>query len=84
MAAPMAVGIAALMLIKNPNLDGVTMRRIIMDSSERISALQNYSISGGRVNAYGDRAMDRRTFTPWHIPNHPARISNKATSSPRQ
>ena len=51
-AAAFVSGVAALVLSVNPSLDGIAIRRIIMDSAENISSLRGISISGGRVNAY--------------------------------
>jgi len=53
MAAPMVAGVAALMLSLNPNLNGRTLRNILMYTTRRgASCIRSGSVSGGIVNAH--------------------------------
>ena len=52
MAAPMVSGVAALLLSIHPELTAAELKQIIMSSVDEISALENYCVTGGRLNAY--------------------------------
>ncbi|MBQ4140053.1 MAG: S8 family serine peptidase [Clostridia bacterium] len=52
MAAPFVTGVAALMLSVNPNLSATQLKDIIVRSVDVIPALEDYCVSGGRLNAY--------------------------------
>ena len=51
-ATPFVTGVAALMLSVNPNLTAVQLKDIITRTVDIVPALQNYCVSGGRLNAY--------------------------------
>ncbi len=52
LAAPYVSGVAALMLSVNPNLTAVQLKDIITRTVDVVPALENYCVSGGRLNAY--------------------------------
>lgn len=52
LAAPFVTGVAALMLSINPNLPTHIVKDIILRSVDRIPSLQNYCVTGGRLNAF--------------------------------
>ena len=52
LAAPYVSGVAALMLSVNPNLTAVQLKDIITRTVNVVPALENYCVSGGRLNAY--------------------------------
>lgn len=52
MATPYVAGVAALILSANPNLTPAEIRWIIMLSCDKVDALTNYCVTGGRLNAY--------------------------------
>jgi len=51
-ATPFVTGVAALMLSVNPNLTATQLKDIIIRSVDVVPALENYCVSGGRLNAY--------------------------------
>ena len=51
-ATPFVTGVAALMLSINPNLTAVQLKDIITRTVDIVPALENYCVSGGRLNAY--------------------------------
>ena len=50
MATPHVSGLAALIKGQQPNLEAVEIKRIIMDTADRIPALAGLSVTGGRIN----------------------------------
>lgn len=50
-------GLAALVLSENPDLKPAEVRKIIMESTDRLEGLQNKIASGGRINAYSALKM---------------------------
>ncbi len=51
-ATPFVTGVAALMLSINPNLTAVQLKDIITRTVDVVPSLENYCVSGGRLNAY--------------------------------
>lgn len=51
-AAPVASGVAALMLSVRPNLTTEQLKRILMDSARRLPELEAKVVSGGMIDAY--------------------------------
>jgi subtilisin family serine protease len=52
MAAPFVAGTAGLILSQNPGLDYVALKSAILDSADKIPAVAEKMVSGGRVNAF--------------------------------
>ena len=52
MATPYVTGVAALMLSTHPNLTPSRIKAILLDSVDKVSALDNLCVSDGRLNAY--------------------------------
>ena len=51
LAAPFVTGVAALLLSMEPNLSAAQLKSRIMQSVDKIPALSNLCVSGGRLNA---------------------------------
>ncbi|MGN0107788.1 MAG: S8 family peptidase [Hominilimicola sp.] len=52
MACPMVTSVAAVMKAVNPDITPAEIKEIIMSSSDKIDALVDKTVSGGRINAY--------------------------------
>jgi subtilisin family serine protease len=52
MAAPFVAGTAGLIFSQNPGLDYVAVKSAILDSADKIPAVAEMMVSGGRVNAF--------------------------------
>lgn len=72
MATPHVSGIAALLLANNENLSYKDLKKIIMDSSRPLYALNRRVASGGMADAY--YALSGQTPPP--DPNDPSRLKN--------
>ena len=64
-ATPFVTGVAALMLSINPNLTAVQLKDIITRTVDVVPALENYCVSGGRLNAY--KAVRTVQMYYWNI-----------------
>ncbi|MBI3449035.1 MAG: S8 family serine peptidase, partial [Acidobacteria bacterium] len=73
MATPHVSGAAALIRALSPAIGAVEVKRLLMDSADRISALAGRTVSGGRLNAFMAIA------TPDSVP--PAAIADVATAT---
>jgi subtilisin family serine protease len=51
MATPVVAGVAALVLSVEPNLSVAELKQRLMDSVDKLDALQGKTVSGGRINA---------------------------------
>ena len=51
MAAPHVAGVAGLLLALEPTLDYIEIKSTILNTVDRISALSDKTVSGGRLNA---------------------------------
>ena len=51
MATPVVAGVAALVLSVEPNLSVAELKQRLLDSVDKLDALQGKTVSGGRVNA---------------------------------
>lgn len=60
-ATAFVTGVAALILSHNPGMKPAEVRKVIMDSADKLPQLKNKLSSGGRVNAY--RALQFLTKT---------------------
>ena len=61
MATPYVTGVAALILAKYPLLTTDEVKDRILDTVDPVSALSEYCVTGGRLNAY--KAIHDHTFT---------------------
>ena len=52
MAAPMVTGVAALLLSNNPSLTTTELKDAILNNVDKIDALEDKCVTGGRLNAY--------------------------------
>ena len=57
MAAPFVTGVAALMMSVNESLNPIDIKVLINVSADKVDALKNLCVSGGRLDAY--EAIDR-------------------------
>jgi subtilisin family serine protease len=57
-------GVAALLLSENPSLTPADLKKIIMSSVDKSSALKNKVASGGRLNAFKAVLMGQATLQP--------------------
>ena len=51
MATPMVAGVAALVLSKNPSLSVDELRKLLLNSVDRLPVLKGKVVTGGRINA---------------------------------
>lgn len=51
-AAPFVAGVAALLIARHPDATAATVKRVLINSVDSVSALRNLCLSGGRLNAY--------------------------------
>lgn len=51
-ASPLVAGVAALVLSVNPSLSGIAVKKILVDSVDKLPDLEGKIASGGMVNAY--------------------------------
>jgi len=67
-SAPMVAGVAALMQSIRPDLTAATKRRLIMNAVDRDvpSSIRDYSLSGGRLNAF-QAVRSARDYGIWTI-----------------
>jgi len=75
-AAPHVTGVAALILSKNPHLAAAELKHIIMQTVEKVSGLNGYCVSGGRLDAYA--AVSYTVPNPIQV-NKTYRIKNVLT-----
>ena len=65
MAAPFVAGVAALMMSVNGLLNPIDIKTLINASADKVEALEELCVSGGRLNAYEAvvRAMNAKAIT---------------------
>jgi subtilisin family serine protease len=51
MATPVVAGVAALVLSQNPNMSVDELRKHLLDSVDKLPALETKTVTGGRINA---------------------------------
>ena len=51
MASPFVTGVAGLIMSAYPDASHEEIKSRLIDGSDKIAGLENYSVSGGRVNA---------------------------------
>lgn len=63
MAAPFVTGVAALMMSVNESLNPIDIKVLISASADKVDALKDLCVSGGRLDAYEavDRAMNAKS-----------------------
>ena len=52
MAAPFVTGVAALIYAKCPDITASAVKSFILNNVDKLDSLQNYCVSGGKLNAY--------------------------------
>jgi len=63
MATPFVAGVAALVKSKYPNLNTQSIRSAILMGVDKVSALSNYCVTGGRLNAYNALTIASNTWS---------------------
>jgi thermitase len=62
MATAFVTGAAALLLSEKPRLTPAQVRRLLIDSADRVPALAGHVVSGGRLNVYEALALSRKRY----------------------
>jgi len=68
-SAPFVAGVAALILSANPLLSATQIKDCILSTVDQVAALQNKTITGGRLNAYKAVQKAKLYFIGWQMIN---------------
>jgi uncharacterized protein YjdB len=80
MASPVVAGVAGLVLAASPGLSVGELKNVLTSTVDRIPALTNRTISGGRVNAFN--ALQSVAATPPPPPAPPAQPLSVSPANP--